>query len=59
MKAPFKAKRVHKETALFIMVDDLALDAKHMHDVKMWGEFFNIRVYFGTIDSYIPQDYII
>ena len=59
IKAPFKAKKAHKKTALFIMVDDLALDAKYMHDVKMWGELFNVQVWFGTIDSYIPSDYII
>ena len=59
VKAPFKAKKAHKGTALFIMVDDIALDAKYMHDVKMWGELFNVTIFFGTIDSYIPGDYII
>ena len=59
VKAPFKARKVHKKTALFIMVDDLALDAKYMHDVKQYGELFNIQVYFGTVDSYIPADWII
>ena len=59
IKAPIKAKSAHKRTALFIMVDDLALDSQHMHDVKMWGELFNVQIYFGTIDSYIPSDWII
>ena len=59
IKAPIKAKKGHKKTALFIMVDDLALDAQYMHDVKMWGELFNIQVWFGTIDSYIAQDWIL
>ena len=59
IKAPFKAKKTHKKTALFIMVGDLALDAKYMHDVKMWGELFNVQIWFGTIDSFIPQDWIL
>jgi len=59
IKAPIKAKKTKKKTAIFIMVDDLGLDASHMHDAKMWGELFNMQIFFGTIDSYIPLDWII
>ena len=59
VKAPLKARKVHKKMALFIMVDDLAIDAQDMHDVKAWGELYNVQIYFGTIDSYIPGDWII
>ena len=57
--APFKAKRVGKPMAIFIMVDDLALDGKYMHDVKQWGEVFNVQVWFGTVDSFIPSSWIL
>lgn len=57
--APIKAKKAHKKTALFIMVDDLAFDAKDMHDVKQWGELFNVQVWFGTVDSFIPSSWIL
>ena len=59
VKAPFKAKKVHKKTALFVIVSDLALDCKYMHDVKEWGELFNVQIYFGTIDSYIPSSWVL
>ena len=59
MKAPFKAKKVGKKVALFIMVDNLGLDAEAMHEAKQYGELFNIQVYMGTIDAYIPGDWII
>ena len=59
MKAPFKAKKVGKRVALFIMVDNLGLDAEAMHEVKNYAELFNIQVFFGTIDCYIPSSYII
>ncbi|MCR4881635.1 MAG: hypothetical protein K6A44_06775 [bacterium] len=59
MKAPFKARKSGKQTAVFVMVDDLGLDAEAMHEVKKWGELFNMPIFFGTIDAYIPGDWII
>ena len=59
MKAPFKAKKVGKRVALFIMVDNLGLDAEAMHEAKQYGELFNIQIFRGTIDAYIPGDWII
>ena len=59
IKAPFKARKAHLKTAIFVMVDDLALNAQTMHDLKNYGELFNIQVWFGTVDSYIPSSWII
>ena len=59
IKAPFKARKAHLKTAIFVMVDDLALDAQYMHDIKNYGELFNIQVWFGTVDCYIPSNWII
>ena len=59
MKAPFKAKKLGKKVALFVMVDNLGLDAEAMHEVKQYGELFNIQIFMGTIDSYIPSDWVI
>lgn len=59
IKAPFKAKKVGKKVALFVMVDNLGLDAEAMHEVKNYAELFNIQVFFGTIDCYIPSNWII
>ncbi|MCQ2740146.1 MAG: hypothetical protein MJ237_07985, partial [bacterium] len=61
-KLPFKiksAKKAGKTPALFICVDELAGDAPAMHDAKSFGELFNIQMFFGTIDSYIPLDWIV
>ena len=59
IKAPIKAKKTGKKAAVFLMVDDLVLDAEHMHAAKDWSELFNIPIFFGTIDAYIPSDWII
>ena len=58
IKAPLKAKKVKKKTAIFLMVDDLGLDAEVMHHAKDWSVQFNMPMFFGTIDSYIPQSWI-
>ena len=59
IKAPLKAKKTGKKAAVFLMVDDLGLDAPHMHAAKDWSELFNIPIFFGTIDAYIPSDWIL
>lgn len=59
IKAQIKAKKAGKKAALFVMVDDLGLDAKNMHDTKNFAELFNMKVFFGTIDSEIPLDWIV
>ncbi len=59
IKAPIKAKKTGKKAAVFLMVDDLGLDAEAMHAAKDWSELFNIPIFFGTIDAYIPSDWII
>lgn len=59
IRAPWKAKKTGKKAAIFFWVDDLGLDAPQMHDAKEWGELFNMPMFFGTIDSYIPGDWII
>ena len=59
IKAPIKARKTGKQTALFLMVDELGLDAPHMHDAMHWSKQFNMPMFFGTIDAYIPNDWII
>lgn len=61
-KLPFQirsAKKLGKSPALFLCVDELAGDAPHMHDAKDFAELFNIQLFFGTIDSYIPLSWIV
>ena len=59
IKAPIKARKTGKKSAIFLMVDDLGLDAEAMHSAKQWAELFNVQMFFGTIDAYIPNDWII
>lgn len=61
-KIPFQirgAKKLGKSPALFLCVDDLAGDAPHMHDAKDFAELFNVQLFFGTIDAFIPLAWII
>ncbi len=59
IKAPIKARKTGKKSAIFLMVDDLGLDSEAMHSAKQWAELFNVQMFFGTIDAYIPNDWII
>ena len=58
MKAIYKAKKAHKTPVLFLMVDDICLDGEYMQEAKAWAQMWNTLVYFGTIDSYIPWEYL-
>lgn len=60
-RIPFNAHAVKskgKKQGLFIMVDDLGLEAPYMHDAKDWSDLFKVKMLFGTIDSFIPIDWI-
>ena len=52
-------KKNGKKSALFFMVEEIGLDAPHMHAAKQWAELNNMTIFFGTIDSYLPTDWII
>ena len=58
IKAPFKARKVKKKSAIFIMIDDLGLDGPNINGAKNWSDLFNIPMFFGTIDSEIPKEWI-
>ena len=58
MKALYKAKRAHKTPVLFLMVDDICLDGDYIQEAKSWAQLWNTLIYFGTIDSFIPWDYV-
>ena len=58
IKAPIKARKAGKKTALFLMVDELGLDAEAMHAAKDWSVKYNMPIFFGTIDAYIPNDWL-
>lgn len=58
MRAGFKARRLKLKPAVFIMVDDLGLDAEAMHEAKQCADAFGLTIWFGTINSYIPHDWI-
>lgn len=58
LKAPIKARKAGKNTALFLMVDELGLDAEYMHDAKDWSVKYNMPIFFGTIDAFIPQSWL-
>ena len=58
IKAPFRARKVKKKSAIFIMIDDLGLDGEFIHGAKNWADLFNIPMFFGTIDSRIPEEWI-
>lgn len=58
VKAAIKAKKVGKKAVVFIMIDDLGLDAEDVHNAKEWSKSFNMPMQFGTIDAFIPMDWI-
>ena len=58
IKAPFRARKVKKKSAIFIMIDDLGLDGEFIHGAKNWADLFNISMFFGTIDSQILKEWI-
>ena len=58
IKAFFKAKKVHKIPVTFLMVDDIGLDAGDMHNAKDFAKLWNINIMFGTIDAFIPNDWL-
>lgn len=58
VKAAFKAKKAHRTTVLFLMVDDICLDGTYIQEAKAWGDLWKTIIVFGTIDSYIPHDWI-
>ena len=58
IKAPIKARKVKKKAAVFIMIDDLGLDGEFIHGAKNWSDLFNIPMFFVTIVSDIPKEWI-
>lgn len=58
VKAAYKAKKAHKTTVLFLMVDDICLDGTYIQEAKSWAGLWKTIIIFGTIDSYIPWDWV-
>ena len=58
VKALYKAKKAHKQPVLFLMVDDICLDGSYIQEAKSWARLWNTLIFFGTIDSFIPWDYV-
>lgn len=58
IKAIYKAKKAHKTPVLFLMVDDICLDGDYIQEAKSWAQMWNTLIFFGTIDSFIPWDYV-
>lgn len=57
-KAPLKAKKHGKIPVLFLIVDNIEVDAEAMSEVKQWSQAYNLIILFGTIDTYIPISYV-
>lgn len=58
MKAVYKAKKAHKTTVLFLMVDDICLDGTYIQEAKAWAKLWDTLIVFGTIDAWIPWDWV-
>lgn len=52
-------RRDGKNRAYVFCVQELGLDAEHMHAVKQWAELYDCDIHFVTIDAYIPQDWVL
>lgn len=58
IKAPIKAKLHHRKGILFLMVHNVVRDSEYMSEVKKWSEMTKFPVIFATIDTFIPEDWI-
>ena len=52
-------RRDGKHRAYVFTVQELGLDAEAMHAAKKWAELYDCDIHFVTIDSYIPQDWLL
>lgn len=52
-------RRDGKHRAYVFCVDELGLDTEAMYASKKWAELYDCDIHFVTIDSYIPQDWLL
>lgn len=53
-----RAKKFHKKPAVFLFVEDLALEDGNMYKAKKMAELLNVQVFYGTIDKQIPAEWV-
>ena len=48
-----------KSRGYIFYCQELGFCAEYMHAAKDWAELFDMKIHFVTIDSYIPQDWLL
>ena len=56
--AAHRGKKFEQEGAAFLYVESVAIENDYIVQAKKWAELWGIPVFFGTIDSEIPLDWI-
>ena len=57
-RAAMRGKKFKQEGAAFLYIESVAGQTNDIVQAKKWAELWGIPVFFGTIDSEIPSDWI-
>lgn len=56
--AAWRARKYPQKGAAFLYVEDMGADAGDVYEAKEWAEMWGVKVFFGTIDRGIPEEWI-
>lgn len=56
--AVVRGRKFKQEGAVFLYVESVGGETEYITQAKQWADLWGIKVFFGTIDSEIPLDWI-
>ena len=56
--AKIRAKKLHRQPAVFLFVEDMVSDDGDMYRAKKWAELLGVAIFYGTIDKEIPAEWV-